>query len=133
MKVGIVIVLTLLSAVGISAQANSQQIKVVVIEATSTAAVSTSYTPNTFKCDNKGCTGAPSQEVAVPITEVDVRATVNAENVLLTCDERRRKECLVLTAGTYDGELKGSSLWIISQEPLTHKQIKRRFKIMGSW
>jgi len=57
---------------------------------------------------------------------------VNGEHALLDCYERRRG-CTTIGAGKYYGQLKGGSIWVNYEMPLTHKPLRDHYVIKGSW
>jgi len=125
--------LTVLLLLSVAAFAKSESVAVQIVSADSAPETHSRYQPSTLKCDNDGCTGGVGHSYAVVQEEVHAKAIINGDKVLLTCGERRRKSCYVLPEGTYQGELKGRSVWITSTLPATHENVKRRFDITGGW
>ena len=57
---------------------------------------------------------------------------VNGEHALLDCYERRTG-CTTIGPGKYYGQLKGRSIWVNYEMPLTHKPVRDHYVIKGSW
>ena len=57
---------------------------------------------------------------------------VNGEHALLDCYERRTG-CTTIGPGKYYGQLKGTSIWVNYEMPLTHKPLRNHYVIAGSW
>jgi hypothetical protein len=57
---------------------------------------------------------------------------INGEHALLDCYEHRTG-CIAIAPGKYYGELDGESVWINSQMPLTHQEIRNHYVVAGSW
>lgn len=112
---------------------SGNEVSVQIVSSDSAAETHERYQPSTLQCNNAGCTGAVGHSYAVLRDEVRATAIINGDKVLLSCGERRRKTCYVLSPGNYVGELKGKSVWITSTLPATHEQVKRRFDILGGW
>ena len=117
----------------VAASAKTGSVTVQIVASDSAPETHSRYQPSTLKCNNDGCTGGAGHSYAVVKDEVHAKAIINGDKVLLSCGERRRKVCYVLPDGTYQGELKGRSVWIISTVPATHETVKRRFDIQGGW
>jgi hypothetical protein len=124
-------VILILSVAGWAKSASTVTVEIVASD--STAQTQNRYQPSTLQCTNDGCTGGAGHSYAIVQDEVRARAVINGEKVLLTCGERRRKNCYVLPQGSYPGELKGRSVWITSTLPAAHESVKRRFDITGGW
>ena len=61
-----------------------------------------------------------------------MKVIINGENALLEC-WNRPQNCTYLGSQVYDGELSGKDIWISSQVPVTHKQVRDHWRIIGSW
>jgi hypothetical protein len=125
--------LTAILILSVAAWAKSGTVSVEIVSSDSAPEAQDRYQPSTLQCNNAGCTGGTGHSYSVIHDVVHVKAIINGEKVLLTCGERRRKSCYVLPEGTYQGELKGRSVWITSTLPAAHENVKRRFDITGGW
>lgn len=66
------------------------------------------------------------------VESFNLDTVINGEHVRLTCDDP--KGCESVAPGTYAGELwRGKKVRVISSLPLSAKEVKRWYKISGSW
>lgn len=57
---------------------------------------------------------------------------INGEHALLDCYEHRTG-CATIAPGKYYGEIKGDSIWIDYEMPITHRPMRNHYKLAGSW
>jgi len=117
-------VLGLLAAACCSAWATSVQVQVVAAHSV------TRNEEDNRAVLSKGILG--SHAVTSQSESFDLQTIINAEHVLLVCDDP--KGCESLAAGNYEGDTRRSK-WIKLNFalPLSGKRVSRWYKIAGTW